>query len=398
MSLLFFLGGMDIVDVSFPAIIISIIDFMFGIAFLVMLGGFLFACKRVNRKSIGLDKSEILKEIIPGCGVVFLAAFIFGTVGIALITGGSVAINDNSYIGIYMMLFGSLLIAIFSIATIRKVRPIINVLRGNYVVIKDVLKDRDERYHHDSDKHRRPLRLFYFKDYFTKFNSGVVVTKELFERSLNGDEFYLIFIRGENTLAYRCKEAQIAPEVAKKIIPIEKLKDYTKEKEFKIKEKDPFLEKKDVNKSDIVWDTFKKRIPTIFIYFIVSAFLISSIFFILFVFEVNKLAVILVILMLFVVVAMLVLQIGFIFKVNSSMKNNKYVVKLDTVMSINERFGFKDTNNLVKLKFKNTKKSVILKRVEFPNVQVDDEFYLIFIGGESEPIEVYDKRDVNLNL
>ncbi len=374
---------------------------MFGFIFIGFIILIIISHKRGKRESVVLNKKELIKAVLPGSIVFLVASFIFGLSGIGIFLMGIECISSNFNVAIFMIIMGASFVLIFSMVAFKETRPVISILRNKYVVVKDVLKDKDEMWKTvgTSQNESKEVKYYlYFKDYFSKYNREVSVSRELYRKAKNEEEFYLIFIKGlEKTLAYRCKKCETAEEILEKIIPIEELKDFIKIKEFKIE--DEFGdEKREITKKECIKDYVKEKRFSMFLTFFILVFLIFFMFMILFEMEINKAVVILIILPILLLGYMLVINISTTYKVVNSIKHDKYSVKEDVIEAINERMDFKDTNELIKLKLKNTKKSLILKRKRISNAKIGDGVYLVFVKSETDPIGVYNKKSVNFDM
>ena len=386
---------------NFLIFFLKFIDIMFGLVFIGFVILLAIAYKRVKQEIMVLNKDELIKAILPGSITFLVTSFIFGLSGVGLILFGTEYIVLDFNVAIFMIIMGIFLVLIFSRVAFKETRPVISILRNKYVVVKDVLKDKDERWKTTGPykDHRKRVKYYlYFKDYFCKYNREVSVSRELYRNAKIGEEFYLIFIKGfEKPLAYRCEKCETTEEILEKIIPIEELKDFIKIKEFKIE--DEFDdEKREITKKECIKDYVKEKIFSMFLSFFILVFLIFFMFMILFEMEINKAVVILIILPILLFGYMLVINISTTYKVVNSIKHDKYSVKEDVIEAINERMDFKDTNELIKLKLKNTKKSLILKRKRISNAKIGDEVYLVFVKSETDPIGVYNKKSVNFDM
>lgn len=374
---------------------------MFGFIFIGFIILIIISHKRSKRESVVLNKKELIKAVLPGSIVFLVASFIFGLSGIGIFLMGIECISSNFNMSIFMIIMGASFVLIFSMVAFKETRPVISILRNKYVVVKDVLKDKDEMWKTvgTSQNESKEVRYYlYFKDYFSKYNREVSVSRELYRKAKNEEEFYLIFIKGlEKTLAYRCKKCETAEEILEKIIPIEELKDFINIKEFKI-DNEISNEKREITKKECINDYTKEKRFTILFTFFTLIFLIFFMYMLLFKMDINKAAVILIILPFLLLGYMFIINVSTVYKVKSSIKHDKYTVKEDVIVAINERMDFKDTNNLIKLKFKNFKKNLVIKRKRISNAQVGDEVYLVFVKSETDPIGVYNKKSVNFDM
>jgi len=87
-----------------------------------------------------------------------------------------------------------------------------------------------------------------------------------------------------------------------------------------------------------------------------------------------------------------VLKIKYLLKIKKHIKEKKFSLKRDVVIQekINQAHGANA------LKFKNYKKNVYFDETtdEYYNTKIGDEFYMLFVKGESEPIKIYNAKYV----
>lgn len=386
---------------DFLFLFLELFSNMFGFVFIGCIILIIISHKRAKRKSIELSKKELIKELFSR-GVAFLiASFIFGIAGILMFIVGIECITSNFNVGIFAIMMGISFVLISSMVALKEIKPIIRVFRNKYVVVKDILKDKDEIWKKigtSQNENRKTRYCFYFKDYFTKYNKQVIVYKTLYAKSKINDEFYLVFAKGlDIPLVYRCKNCKANEEILEKIIPIEDLKDFINIKEFKI-DNEISNEKRKITKKECINDYTKEKRFTILFTFFTLIFLIFFMYMLLFKMDINKAAVILIILPFLLLGYMFIINVSTVYKVKSSIKHDKYTVKEDVIVAINERMDFKDTNNLIKLKFKNFKKNLVIKRKRISNAKIGDGVYLVFVKSETDPIGVYNKKSVNFDM
>lgn len=90
---------------------------------------------------------------------------------------------------------------------------------------------------------------------------------------------------------------------------------------------------------------------------------------------------------------MTVCKIKYLYTIIKNIKHNNFKIKIDTVTSLNNRVDFKDSNGVISFKFKNYKKIVYADKEDYNIIDIGDEFYLVFVKGEKEPVKVYRLKD-----
>lgn len=342
--------------------------------------------KILNRKSIMIDSLELNRL----CFIPFLLLFII--VGLFIIYAAiKVGSNTNIVVGI---IFGLFLIIIPLIIMINIMKDIIKVISGKYVIISDILADQrviDDRYN------ERNLYQLYFKDYFTKYNKYVQVQSTEFHNSKVGDEFYLVFLKNCNTpYAFNKKNYTLDDKELDKIIDINSLKNFNSDiKEFILES--PSLDNIEINKKKIIKDFFNKdQRKTVIVFILICIFLLIFLLSTIFVFGLNEITnwiALIISSLAFVFFCFLTfIKIKYVYTIIKNIKNNKYEIKNDIVKSINERVDFSDSNYMMSFRFENYKKLVYDSKKIFHDTKVGDEFYLVFVKGEEEPIKIYDSK------
>lgn len=187
--------------------------------------------KIINKKSEKvLTNKLIVKEEMSYIIFVDFMSLMFCFVGILLLYVylTSSEILSNKIIGI----ISGLLFLIVSLSILISVnRRCINILKGNYVIIEDILKDKDMYIDRSSDGYDK--YYLYFEKLKKKYNHTELVKWKTYNSSRKGDKFYIVFTKSDS-YAFNSKEYKL-PDY-NKIVPVEELHNYTYVKEFKLED------------------------------------------------------------------------------------------------------------------------------------------------------------------
>lgn len=267
------------------------------------------------------------------------------------------------------------------------------ILNGDYVIVEDILSEKDVHYNSNDNE----VCLLYFENYFRKYNKEIIVDKIIFSKCKKGDKFYLVFTKN-NVYAFNSCDYEL--ESREKVISIDSLSNYIKLTEFKI---DKNIENIRINKKRLIDDFFdKSQKKTIFISLAILIFLILPLALVLFVYY-DILAFIIVLVVFIFWSFLSVVKIKYVIDIIRNIKNDNYKVKVDTLISINDRVSFKDSNDIMSFKFKNYKKIIYEDKKKYSDANIGDEFYLVFVKGERNPIKIYNTKstimenDINID-
>lgn len=201
--------------------------------------------KIINKKSEKvLTNKLIVREEMSYIIFVDFMSLMFCFVGILLLyIGIGLTYSDmlsNKIISIIM----GLLFLIVSLSILISVnRRCINILKGNYVIIEDVLKDKDmfiDRSGDSNDKY-----YLYFEKLFKKYNHAELVKWKTYNSSRKGDIFYIVFTKSDS-YAFNSKKYKL-PDYSK-LVPVEELHNYTFVKEFKLEDDEKIKQKENKKK------------------------------------------------------------------------------------------------------------------------------------------------------
>lgn len=350
--------------------------------------------RRKNRKKGGiLNKNSLIidSDVFSKISIIWFLLF-FIIVGMILIYFAltKTSILSNKIIGI---IFGGIICLISTIIIINNLKEYIKIKTGNYIIVLDELSDK--YYYNDTNRSADSSDLskwqLFFKDYFKKYNLYVPLRDFGLGRKYNiGDKFYLVFLKGDNIpYIYSLKEYILDESEKNKLKTLEAAKEFINAKEFILKTN---LEKKSIGKDTLIADfktTHKKNaimdvficlfslicclIP-IFIFKHIVASIITSIIFIFFAFSA-------------------ITKIKYVHSIIKNIKLNQFKIKIDVLKSLDKLVDFKNLNQITSFRFENYKKIVFADKKDYNKINIGDEFYLVFVKGEKEPIKVYKVKD-----
>lgn len=344
-----------------------------------------------------LNKKSILKQLgFGGHLFIIFISTIFLIASIIFIWQSIVERTDT--IPFILNIILGFIIFIFSFYFIFYVlRIIINIQNKNYIIILDELMDK--YYYRDvpSTEVDNSAWHLYFKEYFRLYNKKVrIIHYQIGNRYKAGDKFYLVFVKGKkNPFIFAVNEYELGITEQEKISSFSEASDYINFKKFTIKEND--------NKGAVTVD--KKRLIRDFLDInkIVNALICTlvSVFAIIMIvtFWEEGLPVIIIGFMFLLVFGLIsVSNINYMIRIVTNIRKNRYVIKIDKVVSINEETNYRSLNSQIKLKFEDYKENIYVERKYYNSVRVGDEFYLVFIKGNYEPIKIYNVKENILNL
>lgn len=339
--------------------------------------------KTLNRKSIVVDSMELNKLLF----IPFLILFIIIGLFIIYVANKS----GNNIAGI---IFGLIFSIIPLLLIINIFNSIIKITSGEYIIITDTLLD--QRITDDKYEERKVYEL-YFKDYFSKYNNSVMVGSSEFHNSKIGDEFYLVFFKNcKNPYVFNKKNYKLDDKEVDKITNINSLTKFSNQiKEFVLE--NTLSNNIEINKKKIIEDFFdKNRRKTVTVYILICIFLFIFVLSTIFIFGLNEInnwiSLIISSIAFTFFMFLTVIKIKYVYTIIKNIKNDKYEIRKDIIKSINDRVNFSDSNYMMSFRFENYKKLTYDSKKLFYDTKVGDEFYLVFVKGEKEPIKIYDTK------
>lgn len=341
-----------------------------------------------------LDAKMIKQKVMKGLliSTLFLLIFVI-TCGYVIFSLCRYGINLKSFIISFVVCatFGAIPLCFI----IKEIRIIYKINKGDFVVFEDGLADKEIVRSHDSEGQNHTTYKLYFFKYFKKYDKSINVDYKVYEKSCIGDFFYIV-ICNKQVFVFNEKEYQLDASIP--IISIEETENYFKRKKNRkieeIIDEIPLVDNKYIRKD--IFDSSRKG--TFMMLFISDLFLIGMLAGIIaFSENISIMACIVVFIMLLAFVGVTVIQIRRLYKILKDLKNEHYCILIDNVVSLNNNVEFKDSNDITSFKFKKCGYTVFEKKKKFKNVNIGDEFYLVFINSMKEPIKVYRKADTELD-
>lgn len=322
--------------------------------------------------------------------ILVLLIFIFG--GLLIIYLG-ITKSPNMTSVIMSFIFGGLLIVFPLSMMIKSIISCREILKGNYVIIEDVLKDKEQIRNLDLDTEgatRSDKYYLYFENYFKKYDKRVFTDADVYHNAKIGDKFYLVFTK-KNCFAFNANSYKL--ETTDKIISIDELGNYIYLEKNTDKKDEIKNGKIIINKSKVKNDFKKSGHQYNAVFFVICCFalIISSILSI-FVFK-NLISIIISLISTFVFMYITFIKIKYIYTTYKNINSGLFEIKEDEIILLNRGVEFKDSNDVISFKFKDYKNIIYGYKKDYPDVKIGDKFYLIFINGEKEPIGVYNSND-----
>ena len=274
------------------------------------------------------------------------------------------------------------------------------IRKEQYAIVLDVLMDKE--FYSDVGSSADTVSVsswrLYFKNYFKKYDNYICLTNKSLGLKYNiGDEFYLIFVKGfRDPYIYSAKEYDLAESTKSKLMTLDEAKEYINLKEFVLKAKNDIKngnEKVIISKKKIKKDfTSTPHISTMIVEILVCICLLLALIMVI-IYSKNLIAILGILFFILVFGFFTVLKVIYVYKVYSNIHKGNIRIKLDEVVSLNNLVEFRESNSATSFKFKNYKKIVFADKKEYPDVKIGDEFYLVFVRGEKEPIKVYSTKN-----
>ena len=382
-------------------LILSFLENLGTIGFAIAIVCFIHSLIKRKKRKIRKIKKDVLdkKAIMIDSGIYYNAGLtlfllIFFIVGLILIYAAINTAENNSTM-IVGTIFG-IIICLYPIITIFKsIKTSIIVHTSKYIIIEDELMDK--YYYQDRDRsvneRERSCWQLYFKDFFKKHDKYVNF-KDIKEGDKYeiGDKFYLVFVKGNNIpYIFPTKEYTLAPSEKDKLKTIDEVKDYIKLEEF-VLEKEISNEKIVINKKRIIKDFFDKSQKQTIIFLT-----IETLFWLFFGINIcinyfNLVAVIIILLAFLCLLIFTIIKIKYLVQIITNVKKDKYKIKEDEIVSLNNGIPYRDSNKMISFKFKNYKKIFYTDKKYYDNPKIGDKFYLVFVKGNKEPIKIYEAK------
>ena len=344
-----------------------------------------------------LNRRAILKQLGLGGHLFVITIFMICLiVSILFICKSVIEMTNLIHFILNIILGGALLL--FSLYIIVDIIVIIvKILKKDYIIVLDDLMDK--YYYRDFPRSEvdNSAWYLYLKNYFKLYNK-TVKTRHLQKgyKYKVGDKFYLVFIKGKHDpFIFEMDKYELGIDEQKKFKTFDEAKDYIRFKKFTIKKKDN-NEKVIVDKKCLIKDFLdRKRVLTAIILLVICLFIIVMI---IATWAINLFATILEFILLLVFCLVTVINISHTVTTVININKNRYIVKKDKIVSINEGLRYKESNSLMLFKFENYRSIIPVPQKYYNLPQVGDEFYLIFVKGSKEPVKIYDVKNSILNL
>ena len=381
-------------------LILSFFENFGAIAFVVAIVCFIIPMVRslIKRKKRKIKRDVLDKETIMidsgiydnvGLNLFHLIFFIVGL--IVIYAAINTAENNSTMIG--GTIFGIIICIYPIIAIFKSIKTAIIVKNSKYVIVLDELMDK--YYYHDHSYNGEDVDhsgwQLYFKEFFKKYDKYIKFgdLKEGNKYKI-GDKFYLVFVKWQSIpYMFAANEYTLAQSEKDKLKTIDEVKDYIKLEEF-ILEKEISNKKIIINKKRIIKDFFDKSqkqtvvfltLATLFLLFLGVNICINYF---------NLGAVITIVLAFLCLLIFTIIKIKYLVQIITNVKKDKYEIKEDEIVSLNNGIQYSDSNKMISFKFKNYKKIVYADKKYYDNPKIGDKFYLVFVKGDKEPIKVYD--------
>ena len=337
--------------------------------------------QQLNKKTI-IDEMDVMMTygimafllMFMCVGVVFFGMFLEGIQ------------NNTTTDNIIAMIIMSMFIFVPLISIINLNPPVFKVMRGKYVIVEDILADKRMVTHSENPN----SYYLYFQNYFKIYNHQTTTTYFTYMKSEIGDKFYLVFC-GKEVLVFRQGDYILDMNEREKVVDINHLEDYIRieKHEKRINKEEKLSEIEEITKNILI-EECKKTPESKNAYIVMGSILLI-------------LLIIAVLNQSFVGVAFFVYILWVCIKgvneLNKKIKtriskvvNNEFGIICDYVDTIGEDVDFSSSNEYTSLKFKNTKYLEIGKIEELKDAHIGDEYYLVYLNGEKEPLAIYNAK------
>lgn len=283
-----------------------------------------------------------------------------------------------------VLLFVGLIFLVVSIIILNlRLKPDIKILRGNYIIYEDILKDKERRVSRDTDSNHTTY-YFYFEKLFKLENTPIIGDQSSYYNSNTNDKFYIIHC-GKLRLIFNENEFVISDKTKITEIPqpaTEKNQASTEKKTLT----------KQIIKHDFLFE--HGQIQAEIFFFILASLLTFG--FIMSLREDND-KTILKFMLAFTsifLLFMLLTKTIYIIKTISKINNGKFKISTEKIIKIGE-VTFRNSNDIIKFKPESYGKYVETKKSDFPDVKEGDLCHLVFVKGENIPIQIYNAKNWN---
>ncbi len=282
------------------------------------------------------------------------------------------------------LLFVSLVFFVVSaiILTFR-IKPDIKILKGNYIIYEDILKDKDIRISNDTDGGKDTTYFFYFEKLFKLENESIIGDRSSYYDSEIGDKFYIISC-GKLRLIFNENQFVVSDKTKITEIP----QPSTETTQASIEKK---ALTKQIIKHDFLSETGQIRTE---IFFFILASLFIFIFIMSFYQEIDDkfIAIFMSGFVSIFLLFMFIIKTIYIIQVLSRINKNKFKISTEKITKIGE-VAFKDSNSIIKFKFEHYNKYVPANKADFVSIKEGDYCHLVFVEKENTPLKVYNAKN-----
>jgi len=338
-----------------------------------------------NEKKQLLTKEIIAKKLLSGKLLFIVGSIPFLLIGIYMLIT-KIESTDIAEI-IVLRTIAFLMIAIPIYVIISTNRKYQELLKGNYVITIDTLKDK-ECVSSGHNSARRLHYYLYFKDYFKTYNRKISVDFQEYRKVDIDDPCYLIFSQKYAPVFFKENDYELVE--TDKIIKADKLSDYINVKKIVSKKTKETI---NIDKEQIISDIKNDEIGSILISAlttIITACVTVLVYF------TAKTIVMIPALLTILILCIPIYKIARIIFIITKLKKDEYSIKTDKVIAIDKNIKFKDSNKFISFTFENFNSTVKANRNDFSEVAVEEELYLVFVKGITSPIKVYQKKHSTL--
>jgi len=332
-----------------------------------------------------ITKEKILKDVKKGLPVMVIftiAMFLplLSPLTTADLSTTNLIISEIVIFAIFTLPFGCIIGLRYIINTFNKISAI---KKGEFVIVEDTITG--------IYIGTQSARFFLYagnmslKKYVGK---RIQIRNTEAKRIKEGNQCVLIFtnIAKEPILDYPGNNYEIDVSLQEKITNVERVYSQKEKRSNKIEtQKSPVL----LEKKQLLRDCIdKSQIITI----IIITILVFLFLFMMFIFRYNLTFIIMYGLAITFLLIWDILKINYVSKIKKNIKNNNYKIVKDVVVEN----GFNNAYDTHYLKFEKYKKNWYYMPDEllFADAQVGDVFYMLFIPKESEPLQIYNGKNI----
>lgn len=284
---------------------------------------------------------------------------------------------------IIMLIIGLALILASIIAVGVHLKTDIKILQGKYEIHEDLLKDKNRHTTNYNDGNRSRTYHLYFEKQFKADNKPILCARKDYFESKIGDKFYIIYC---DKLRYAFNESSYTLSDTSKIEQTVKRSNSAKNTVSNTDKKELTIQ---IIKNDFLIKG--KHLKTILM-LLVCAIAISAGFIGIVKSNQDIIPKIALGLMSIFLLFFLITKIFYVSKIFSNLNKNKFTISTEKITKIGDT-AYRNSNNILKLKFEKYNKYVIVHKPDFPDIKEGDSCHLVFVESESIPIRVYDTRN-----